>query len=443
MTKLELFQIISNAADYGNICLFVGAGFSKAVFEETTIKPPTWLELLQKIYTEKNIRFDESELLGKSCPEIASYLVSKMMSFDENLKYEDAIKSLKTIVCREVQYIPNENECKTFAPLLKAFNPEYIITTNYDLVLEAILPDIGYPLAPTDCLKSPRKYVPIYHLHGICQTPSSIVITNEDYIQLFRPNDYRLEKLALIMKESTVIFLGYAIGDQNVKTSIDWANNIYKGLDVENAKKIQIVYKSNPSNEVYEIGNMMTIETNKLSLLLNEFYEFRENKISEAKKESDNLLKLREAYLSGDKTLIDAFISDENKRKIIIKKSLDNRVDLLVPFQFFLKNVYNQCWINARPKGAFKAYNDMTKIILDLLIVMDLRNPSFFITVANEFSKFAEYIGNKYYGQSFSAAETWNTRKLEIPKNVCKELKKYGFNHSFYIEQLVDEILEN
>lgn len=46
-----------------------------------------------------------------------------------------------------------------------------------------------------------------------------------------------------------------------------------------------------------------------------------------------------------------------------------------------------------------KLYNDMTKITLDLLETMDMKNPSYFITVADEFSKFAEYVGDKYVGQ--------------------------------------------
>lgn len=441
MTKQELFQVISDAADYGNICLFVGAGFSKAVFKGTDIDPPSWIQLLKKVYDIKGIRFDESKLFGKSCPEIASHLVSEMMKSDETLSYENAVNSIKTIICREVQYIPNEEQCSRFALFLKSLAPECIITTNYDLVLETILPDIGYPLTPTDCLNAPKKYVPIYHLHGICQSPSSIIITNEDYVQLFRPNDYRLEKLALIMKESTVIFLGYGIGDPNVQTSIDWADNVYNGLNVENAKKIQVVYEENPSSEIIENGDFLIVETEDLSSLLAEFQEFRRMRIEENKRRINAIAELKGKFLSSEISLIDYFISNEENRRTIIRKTLENRVDLLVPFQFFLKNVFRKCWENARPAGAFEAYNDMTKIMLDLLEVLDLRNPSFFVTIASEFARLAEFVGDKYYGQSFSAGRTWNNRKANISEDICRKLRQYGYEHSYWLEKLMDDRL--
>lgn len=37
--------------------------------------------------------------------------------------------------------------------------------------------------------------IPIYHIHGVCNIPDSIVITNEDYAYMFRPNDYRQARL--------------------------------------------------------------------------------------------------------------------------------------------------------------------------------------------------------------------------------------------------------
>lgn len=62
--------------------------------------------------------------------------------------------------------------------------------------------------------------IPIYHIHGVCNIPDSIVITNEDYAYMFRPNDYRQARLPFLMKESLVIMIGYALGDLNVITAV-------------------------------------------------------------------------------------------------------------------------------------------------------------------------------------------------------------------------------
>ncbi len=61
-----------------------------------------------------------------------------------------------------------------------------------------------YPLSPDDQLVAPKGVIPVYHLHGIRTNPDSIIITQEDYIELFRPNQYRQQKLSLTLKESVM-----------------------------------------------------------------------------------------------------------------------------------------------------------------------------------------------------------------------------------------------
>ncbi len=50
-------------------------------------------------------------------------------------------------------------------------------------------------------------------MHGIRTSPNSIIISQEDYISLFRPNQYRQQKLSLSIKESTTLIIGYGLGD--------------------------------------------------------------------------------------------------------------------------------------------------------------------------------------------------------------------------------------
>ena len=53
----------------------------------------------------------------------------------------------------------------------------------------------------------------MFHLHGVRTNPKEIIIAQEDYITLFRPSEYRQMKLALTIKESTTLFLGYGLGE--------------------------------------------------------------------------------------------------------------------------------------------------------------------------------------------------------------------------------------
>ena len=104
-----------------------------------------------------------------------------------------------------------------------------MITTNYDLILEHLLND-ATTVMPNQPLVPNAEHVPIYHLHGHRLEPSSIKITEEDYVGLLAPLDYQKMKLPLLLLESTTLMLGYARGDINVRAAIEWSES-FKGSD--------------------------------------------------------------------------------------------------------------------------------------------------------------------------------------------------------------------
>lgn len=442
MTKQELFQIISDAADYGNICLFIGAGFSKAILQLSDDDSPSWLDLLEKLFKKNKLDYKKEDYIGWSCPQIASELVKKISEINKT-DIEEATKKLKNQIAEVFKYkIPKNDICLKLQELLCILNPRCIITTNYDFILEAIFPGIGYSLTKEECLDAPRKLIPIYHLHGTCQKPETIVITNEDYIQLFRPNDYRLEKLSMIMKESTVIFLGYAIGDQNVQMAIDWANNVYNSIPFEHSNLIQFKRtKSSPSDVIREENSLKILEINDLIDTLRELNDFRRGILNSLQKTDSALEKFATILTNSAGKAINDFIQSQAVRQNIISKVKKRETDLINPFKIFIYNVYRELWKRARAKNAFNVYDDMVKIMIDLLIGLSPIHPSFFISIVEEFAKFAEYVGRQFYGQSFSAYDTWKDSCDKIPDEVCIQLKQYGFNHSFYIEKLMEDRL--
>ncbi len=443
MTKQDLFQAISTAADNGHICLFVGAGFSKAVLDLSDDETPSWLELLDSLFRKNSLVFTKEDFIGWSCPDIASKLVERVADLRKISKKEATI-TIKTQICEIFKYkIPKNDICSELQNILSVLNPRYIITTNYDFILEAIFSGIGYSLTNDECLVAPKNRIPIYHLHGTCQKTESIVITNEDYIKLFRPNDYHLEKLSLIMKESTVLFLGYAIGDQNVQMAIDWANNVYN-IPFEYSNLIQFKWiKGKASENVHEENSLKILETNNLLETLKELSNFTKGNLTTIQENGEKIKELINLLIKNNEKIINDFIQNSDTRRNLIGKVKKYETDLINPFKIFIKSVYKVLWNRARNPGAFDAYDDMVKVLIDLLIGLYPIHPSLFISIVEEFSRFAEYVGRKYYGQSFAAYDTWESLCYKIPEDVCKQLKKYGFNHSFYIEQLMEERLKD
>ena len=85
--------------------------------------------------------------------------------------------------------------------------------------------------------------------------------------------------------------------------------------------------------------------------------------------------------------------------------------------------------INQReaPNGAFHAYNEELKVLLDILTNLHLnKTPNEFVRFV--FSKFAElspYIGSDL-GQSYSAGQTWKEQYNNLSEDLLRELHTFS-----------------
>jgi hypothetical protein len=145
-----------------------------------------------------------------------------------------------------------------------------IITTNYDCLIEEIFE--FYPLIGNNILLS-NPYGSVYKIHGCVSDPSKIVITQDDYQKFDRKYELIKAQLLSIFIHNPIIFIGYGIGDTNIKKLL---KTIFTYVDPnsEDALKIRnnfllVEYKKDSiSNEVIEhdidIEGFSTIKINKI-----------------------------------------------------------------------------------------------------------------------------------------------------------------------------------
>lgn len=96
-----------------------------------------------------------------------------------------------------------------------------IITTNWDLLLENIFINEKYKvyIGQSNLLFSnPQKIAEIYKIHGCCTDPKSLVLTKSDYDEFHKKNPYLAAKLLSIFLEHPVLFIGYSLHDENIKS---------------------------------------------------------------------------------------------------------------------------------------------------------------------------------------------------------------------------------
>jgi hypothetical protein len=142
----------------------------------------------------------------------------------DHARRADATRRLKLAITREVDLAATPPMRDRLRPALEAIAPAWCVTTNYDFVLEGLLPHAECLLAE-QIVRARPGCTPVVHLHGHRYAADSIVVTEEDYVRLVHAPEYRQMKLALLFAESTVVTLGYGLGDVNVRAAIAWGRS--------------------------------------------------------------------------------------------------------------------------------------------------------------------------------------------------------------------------
>ena len=216
----EYFEIAYAAAS-GQLCLFTGTGFSKAVTDNDA---PSWQGLLDSVCDLAAAPASLNAALfpadGKSVlslEEAAQVIAIELSKVDKSIHEEIATRIRALVPKGDNSAIQGFLSTRTFK----------VVTTNYDKLIETLS-------GVTDChsltpgLPVPRSQsrVKVYHVHGSIDSPENMVVTSDNYIHFIKSESYFSRKLSTVLHENTVVILGYSLGDTNLKAII----SDYKGF---------------------------------------------------------------------------------------------------------------------------------------------------------------------------------------------------------------------
>ncbi len=272
--------------------LFIGTGISLRYLNNSY----TWDSLLSKI--SKEIKGNDEFYLDikSNCYESGKYKYDKIATllekefneclvnnrdgkfkdindkFYENMKKGIKLSRFKIYISElfsELQFKDDmEEEISEFKKVRK--NISSIITTNYDKLIENIFE--FNPLIGNNILLS-NPYGALYKIHGCISQPDKIIITEEDYKEFNEKYELIRAQLLSLFIHNPIIFMGYNIGDENIKSILKTIFT-YIEPNSEQADKIRsnfllVEYDKNSLNENIsehdiDLEGFSTIRINKI-----------------------------------------------------------------------------------------------------------------------------------------------------------------------------------
>lgn len=381
---LQYLDNIATVIAKWGVGLIVGSGFSKAVVgNEKDTKACNWKELFlalnkyltktSKNPTQSFINIDECLNQGQTLPQIATLMCEKYAR-EQQISYKQSVIKIKKIVRSLVNWIPSDEKSNEYKELLNGIDTHWVVTTNYDEVLESIFGEDGYPINPEESLTAPTGMIPIYHVHGSRKDYQSIILTQEDYIPLFSPGNYRAAKLETMMAERPILILGYSMSDLNLLSALDQSQQVltdsrnftitfgkYVG---ETALKLKPIGQKNTSQFYREI------EVSSISDFLHQLSAAVQEKQQEAKSENKSRLEFYKPY----DEIINKLIAMSSKKGMVYTDFVEHNRDDIEKAGYTVekvsklitdfKNLYIRQGVSEERPIEFRSFNKSVAIFL-------------------------------------------------------------------------------
>jgi len=217
--------------------LFIGTGFSLRYLENSY----TWDGLLSKIAFDLTGNNEFYFDLKAQCEEDGKYKFDKIASLledefnkqliaDRNGKFKDVndlfyegmsndikLSRFKIYISKIFSTTKLRPEMADELTELKKIrkNIGSIITTNYDNLIEETFEFVK--LIGNDILLS-NPYGSVYKIHGCTSDAGKMIITSDDYVKFSEKYELIRAQLLSLFIHNPIIFIGYRIGDENIKS---------------------------------------------------------------------------------------------------------------------------------------------------------------------------------------------------------------------------------
>lgn len=225
---IKNIRVLKKAIAERKLVVFAGAGIS------IDSGVPSWKELINELRSEINIPPSESDFLRIA-----------QMYFNERQQKEFIDKIREVLRYKRLRYNPIHEA-------IFELNPEHIITTNFDDLLEQVIKSKAYPFS---VIKKDNEF-PYAHntkllvkLHGDLEE-ANLVIKEDDYLEYSSKHPLIEGFVKGIFSTKLVLFVGYSFSDLDLKIILQTVKNIL-GENFQNAYLLNTEEDFHPAQRQY------------------------------------------------------------------------------------------------------------------------------------------------------------------------------------------------
>ncbi|MCE3228299.1 MAG: hypothetical protein K0S32_2850 [Bacteroidetes bacterium] len=410
---------ISCALYSNSLTLFIGTGFSKYL---TNGKAPSWLELMVQCtqIVDVDNKLLEELFVFDSTGKVTNckYELSICAQILE-LEYKKYKKDIKKQVTEIIDLLINDGTIdKGKLSSLQSFFSKYpsinIITTNYDtLFSEHIIPFTSRVIIEGSVIPRINAGQNIYHIHGCISKPESLILTMNDYYKFQNKNNYFSRKFNTLLQETTVVILGYSLGDFNLNTILNEA----RSSKTDTFRKTDIYYITRDSvpellSKFYETSYGIKVINHET---IDRFFSNTEDYFAEAAGIISNAGNLKE-IIKGTAIYNDDFLKLKVSLTYILLQAssigIDNNDE---KFLKTLISILKKKIEFTSIAGAWEQYEHLADWLIEISMNIQIKG----VCIENEFCEIVHYsltnsTRTRKLGYSWMAYRIWNERWTEM-----------------------------
>lgn len=208
MSALAIPPRIKEAIRHDSLILFIGSGYSR------NLSLPNWLGLARQFADVLAEKDGSLQTLREKARDLNTNALEILNALFDKGYEKECRRLLQETIDIDLSKCDLQNQRKIWQLSRK------VVTTNYDRALEGALPKVlredVKTYTPADNifgLSYLRQLPYLLKIHGTIDRRDGCVLFKQDYDRLYNHNHQFLEQMKGICANSTILFIGYSIGD--------------------------------------------------------------------------------------------------------------------------------------------------------------------------------------------------------------------------------------